>query len=171
MDVNPTWDEIRQRIVGLWPKFNPTDAERSLIADRLSRLNRRWLSVAVEEYRCESSSTVFKVAELLVIYKRISSTGSFSEARSIERDPKARKQADEDALARDEVVCRRELQETERGRIAKAVADLRQAGWIRAAKLPPRLEEWTRQQVFLVVARLRSEDVVLSPSPKGLPHA
>jgi len=170
MDVSgthaPTWADVRERIVGLWSKFQPTEAERQLIADRLSRLNPRWLLAAVEEYRCESSSPVFKLAEVLAIYKRISSQGTLSGSKPQGMTPAARRAQEMADLEADERRCRTELAGTPRDEIAQAVRDLRAAGWIRQPQLPARLEDWSRQQVFLCVARLRMGGVSLASNPK-----
>jgi len=155
MDLNEqeTWRSNRDRIVGLWPKFQPTDEERKLIADRLANLNQRILAAAVVEYRCANSSIIFKLADLLDIYRRIAATGT-AEKRAQAETPAARRRREEEELAEDEKRCRRILAGTDRRTIADAVSELRATGWIRQATLPARIEEWTRQQVFLVVARI-----------------
>jgi len=152
MDVKPTWDDIRVKVNGLWPRFEPTDAERALIATRLSSLNMRWLDAAIDEYRCESSSTVFRIAELLDIYKRIANTGERSTAR-----PRQERQAENllAELERDEAECRAWLESRPRDEIAAVVRELRTAGWISDRQLPPRVSDWPRQAVVVVTARMR----------------
>lgn len=162
----PTWRTNRERINGLWPKFTPTDEERKLIAERLANLNQRILLTAVDEYRCANSSIIFKLADLLDIYRRIAATGAQLARRPAE-DPASRRMREEEELRRDEDRCRRRLSSTDRASIASAVDDLRRSGWIRSQKLPARIDEWTRQQVFLVVARLDLGTDTVAAMPQG----
>ena len=168
MDLNdaPTWRTNRERINGLWPKFTPTDEERKLIAERLANLNQRILLAAVDEYRWANSSIIFKLADLLDIYRRIAATGAQAARRPAE-DPVSRKRREEEELRRDEDRCRSRLASTDRAAIASAVTDLRKAGWIRKPQLSPRIDEWTRQQVFLVVARLDLGSATVAAMPQG----
>ena len=89
MNDATSWDEVRRRINGLWPRYEPTPEERELTVRRLSALNQRWLAVAVDDYRASNGSTVFRLAELLDHYRRIANAGEEREAARTTPKPKA----------------------------------------------------------------------------------
>lgn len=150
--TEPTWASVRARINGLWPRYQPTDAEAALIAQRLSGLRMRWLDAAVESYRCSDSSGVFRLADLLSHYQRIAQSG---EARSTEVDrPSARTQQWADDRKDDAERCRRQLAQAPRAEVAAAVERLRKDGWLGGHALPARVAEWTDTHALIVFAAL-----------------
>lgn len=155
MTPEPTWPAVRQRIVGLWPKFEPTDAEASLIASRLSGLRMRWLDEAVSNYRCECTSTVFRLAELLEHYRRIANTGIEVETKAKVVDHAKRRAEELEAIERDAAQARRWLGTQPRAEVAMAVQRLRQMGWIKPAPLPARFEDWAGNTAMMVMARMQ----------------
>ena len=148
------WDAIRRRINGLWPRHDWTDAERELAVRRLSSLNPRWLEAAVDEYRSESTSTVFRLAELLERYKRIANAGEAGAA------PKAAQRQGEERerwtaeRTRDHAVALSEIRRFDRQQVAEAVADLRAKGWVSAVPLPSNFADWPISSLLFVHARL-----------------
>lgn len=153
MNEEPTWSAVRQRIVGLWPKYQPTDEEAGLIAQRLSGLRMRWLDAAVESYRCSDPSSVFRLADLLSHYSRIASDGErrkAAEPASTMRSPEWQEERRRDADR-----CRTELRSSGRDAVAQAVAALRAGGWLSSRQLPARIEEWTDTDALLVAASMR----------------
>ena len=87
--ADATWEANRQRINGLWPRYQPTEEERRLAVGRLSGLNQRWLSAAIDDYRTECTSTVFRLSELLAVYRRIANTGATRETSTAKKSPDA----------------------------------------------------------------------------------
>lgn len=154
MNEPTSWDEMRRRINGLWPRYEPTPEERELAVRRLSSLNQRWLAVAVDEYRAANASTVFRLAELLDHYRRIANAGE--ERESARAKPRADVRRDEWAVerARDHAAALRELARVDRARVARAVASLRSKGWISTKPLPSDLAEWPISSVLFVHAAL-----------------
>lgn len=158
MTSEPTWPTVRQRIVGLWPKFEPTDAEASLIASRLSGLRMRWLDEAVSNYRCECTSTVFRLAELLEHYRRIANTGNELATKAKVIDQPKRRAEEREEIERDAAQARQWLGTQPRAEVAMAVQRLRQMGWIKAAPLPARFEEWADNTAMMVMARMQIDN-------------
>lgn len=154
MDVRPTWTQVAAKIAGLWPRYEPTDAERALIVSRLSGLRMDWLDKAVEDYRVANSSTVFRLAELLECYKRIANTGE-SPAGAPRASTRQQVEADQRRHEEDAAQAREWLATQPRADIAAAVAWLRQQGWIGPAPLPPRVAEWRANTAMLVQARMQ----------------
>lgn len=154
---SPTWDAIRDRINGLWPRWRPTDAERELTVRRLSGLRMRWLDAAVESYRVASDSTVFRLAELLEHYRRISTAGEQRDAASgaATREPTPAQKAAQwqRERERDHVAALAFLRGIDRAEVARIVGELRAAGWIGAEPLPPKFEDWTVSTCLIVHAR------------------
>ena len=159
MDVTeqPTWHEVSRKIVGLWPRYEPTDAERALISQRLQSLRMRWLDAAVDQYRCESASTVFRLAELLAHYQRIAATGEPSR-RAPQSDREAERVAERQAVERDADTARTRLSEIERTKVANAVRELRSRGWLGARPLPSRIAEWPSQTAMMVLAFIEVDE-------------
>ena len=151
-----TWSANRARINGLWPKYEPTDAERELANQRLAGLRQDWLAAAVDSYRCECSSTVFRLAELLEHYRRIANAGDDVKLKRANQDRAAERVRERDALKQDREQCVAELRRTTRADVAAAVKRLRAIGWLSDRPLPPDVSEWTDPQVFMVCAALSS---------------
>ena len=155
MDLRPTWQQVAAKIAGLWPRFEPTPAERELIVSRLSNLRTDWLDMAVEEYRVGNSSTVFRIAELMEIYKRIANAGDSvmattrTNARQQVQEDLQRKHDEDAAQARDWLATQ------PRAEIAAAVQWLRQQGWLTSAPLPARMTEWRTNTALIVQARMQ----------------
>ena len=153
--TDATWETNRQKINGLWPRYQPTDEERRLAVGRLSGLNQRWLSAAIDDYRAECTSTVFRLSELLNVYRRIANTGAACRVA-----PATNPQAERDRLAAeleaDQIRCIERLRSTPRERVADAVVRMRAAKWLPNQPLPARYEDWTRPHVFIVCAALES---------------
>jgi len=152
-NAEPTWSDVRQRINGLWPKYQPTDAEAALIAQRLSGLRMRWLDAAVESYRCADPSTVFRLADLLAHYQRIAQSGEPRTAAAEQR-PSARAAQWEAERKADAERCRRQLAQAPRADVAAAVARLRKDGWLGGQPLPARVGEWSDTHALIVFAAL-----------------
>ena len=153
-DTTPTWPANRARINGLWPRYEPTDAERELTVSRLSNLNQRWLAAAIDAYRCATASTVFRLAELLDHYRAIANTGESRTTRQPTQSPE-RRQADALAeLEHEREQCIARLRTMPRADVAAMVAELRKAGWLALSRqLPGDFAEWPRHAVFAVCAR------------------
>lgn len=153
--TDATWETNRQRINGLWPRYQPTEEERRLAVGRLSGLNQRWLSAAIDDYRAECTSTVFRLSELLAVYRRIANTGATRQAA-----PATNPQAERDRLAADleadRARCVERLRTTPRDRVADAVRRMRDTKWLPREPLPARYDDWTRAHVFIVCAALES---------------
>ena len=154
MESQPTWDSVRGKINGLWPRFEPTDAERQLIRDRLAKLNPRWLDAAVDAYRCETASTVFRIAELLEHYRRIANTGA--ERADVKPSPMDTRADDERRVASDHAASVRTLRTAPRDEVAAVVRDLRGRGWIGAEQLPANFADWRRSTAMIVCAAWES---------------
>lgn len=150
-----TWNDVRERINGLWPRYEPTPTERQLISDRLSKLNARWLLAAVDAYRCETASTVFRIAELLEHYRRIANTGA-ERAAAAKSSPAAARADDERRAADDHAAAIRTLRAARREHVAEVVRELRGRRWITDAQLPPRVEDWRRATAMIVCAAYES---------------
>jgi hypothetical protein len=155
MEREPNWDDVRVRINGLWPRYEPTDTERQLISDRLSRLNARWLLAAVDSYRCDTASGVFRIAELLEHYRRIANTGA-ERAAVAKASPAATRADDERRVASDHTAAIRTLRAAPRDHVAAVVRELRGRGWITDAQLPARVEDWRRSTCMMVCAAYES---------------
>lgn len=154
MNDATSWDEVRRRINGLWPRYEPTPEERELTVRRLSALNQRWLAVAVDDYRASNGSTVFRLAELLDHYRRIANAGEEREAARTTPKPKAQRDDWTQQRARDHAAALAELARMDRARIGRAVQSLRSRGWISASPLPANLNEWPISSVLFVHAAL-----------------
>ena len=154
--ADATWETNRQRINGLWPRYQPTDDERRLAVGRLSNLNQRWLAAAIDDYRVECTSTVFRLSELLAVYRRIANTGNAREAAKPQKSPDAERADIVATLERDRARCVERLRVEPRDRVADAVARMRAAKWLPAEPLPAKIEEWQRAHVFIVCAALES---------------
>jgi hypothetical protein len=154
--ADATWETNRQRINGLWPRYQPTDDERRLAVGRLSNLNQRWLAAAIDDYRVECTSTVFRLSELLAVYRRIANTGNAREAAKPQKSPDAERADIVATLERDRARCVERLRIEPRDRVADAVARMRAAKWLPVEPLPAKIEEWQRAHVFIVCAALES---------------
>ena len=154
--ADATWEANRQRINGLWPRYQPTEEERRLAVGRLSGLNQRWLSAAIDDYRTECTSTVFRLSELLAVYRRIANTGATRETSTAKKSPDAERAELVATLERDRAQCVERLRLEPRERVAAAVQRMRAAKWIPNEPLPARYDEWTRAHVFIVCAALES---------------
>lgn len=154
--ADATWETNRQRINGLWPRYQPTDDERRLAVGRLSSLNQRWLAAAIDDYRVECTSTVFRLSELLAVYRRIANTGAVRESAAPKKSPDAERADLVATLERDRARCVERLRVEPRDRVAAAVQRMRAAKWLPAEPLPPRYDDWTRAHVFIVCAALES---------------
>jgi len=148
----PTWATVRERITGLWPKYQPTDAERALIANRLSSLRMDWLNAAVESYRCADSSTVFRLADLLEHYRRIANSGS-SQAAPRAESAETRRARQEDERKAEAEAARAWLLTQPRTNVAQAVQSLRAMRMLGSAQLPARVQDWSDSQALMVLAR------------------
>lgn len=155
MESQPTWDSVREKINGLWPRFEPTDAERQLIRDRLAKLNPRWLDAAVDAYRCETASTVFRIAELLEHYRRIANTGA-ERAAVAKSSPETARADDERRVSADHAAAVRTLRAAPRDQVADVVRELRGRGWIGAEQLPANFADWRRATAMIVCAAWES---------------
>lgn len=154
--ADATWDANRQRINGLWPRYQPTDDERRLAVGRLSNLNQRWLAAAIDDYRVECTSTVFRLSELLAIYRRIANTGAVRETAAAKPNPDAERERVAVELEADRARCVERLRAAPRDRVAAAVQRMRAAKWLPAEPLPGRYDDWNRSHVFIVCAALES---------------
>lgn len=154
MDLKPTWTQVAAKIAGLWPRYEPTDAERALIVSRLSGLRMDWLDKSVEDYRVANSSTVFRLAELLEHYKKIANAG---ESPLAPTRTAVRQQVQDDQRRHDEDAeqAREWLATQPRAEIAAAVQWLRQQGWLGATPLPPRVADWRSNAALMVQARMQ----------------
>jgi hypothetical protein len=150
----PNWQTNRDRINGLWPRFEPTAAERELINARLANLNHEWVRDAIDAYRCASGSTVFRVAEFLDIYRATANASAERHAAQTSYPDRVRDRAVE--LAADRAACMQRLDATPRDDIARAVVALRYSGWLSNKPLSPRYEDWRDSDIFVVVAGLVS---------------
>lgn len=159
MDVRPTWEQVRLKINGLWPRFDPTEAERQLIVSRLSKLEMRWLDAAVESYRCETSSTVFRLAELMEHYKRISSTGeSKGKMPSAPSEVMAKAELHREEHERDAAAARAWLATQPRDRVASAIKRLRETGWVGRDPIPSDFAAWKSNTALAVRARIELDE-------------
>jgi len=152
--ADATWETNRQRINGLWPRYQPTDDERRLAVGRLSNLNQRWLAAAIDDYRVECTSTVFRLSELLAVYRRIANTGATRETVAAKPNPDAERERVASELETDRARCVERLRAAPRDMVADAVRRMRATKWLPAEPLPARYEEWTRAHVFIVCAAL-----------------
>ena len=150
----PNWQTNRDRINGLWPRFDPTPAERELITARLADLNPECVRDAIDAYRCASGSTVFRLAEFLEIYRATLNASAERQAAQTSYPDRVRDRAAE--LAADRAACMQQLDSTPRADVARAVVALRYSGWLSNESLPARYDEWRDSQIFVVVAGLLS---------------
>jgi hypothetical protein len=155
MDVK-RWQDVKAKITGLWPRYEPTDAERDLIASRLVNLNQKWLDQAVDEYRCENSSTVFRLAELLEVYRRIANAGENRMVKVVETPTEQRARWARE-VADDARGCRQYLAKQGREELVEAIAWLRKNGWLKHGQLPGRVSEWDDGTVLKVAARVMDQ--------------
>lgn len=160
-----TWERNRQRINGLWPRYEPTNDERDLTASRLGKLNQRWLAAAIDEYRANSDSGVFKLAELLTHYRRIANAGAERARTQTGKSAGAvwdsgTRETSDDAQSRleaDREHCIGVLRDASRADIAATVKRLRDTRWLGDEKLPTDFTLWRNHSLFVVVAGLQSK--------------
>jgi hypothetical protein len=123
------------------------------------------LAAAIDEYRANSDSGVFKLAELLTHYRRIANAGA--ERTRTETGKRAGAVWDsgtrettheaEQRLAADREHCIEVLRDASRADIAATVKRLRASRWLGDEKLPTDFTAWRNHSLFVVVAGLQSK--------------
>lgn len=76
--MKDTWQMNRDLISDLWPNYEPTEAETTVIARRLSPLRQDWLAQAIADHRTDDATGRFKpdAASIIRRYRMIAESGS-----------------------------------------------------------------------------------------------
>ncbi len=144
------WNDARLHIRGLFPKFAPTETERSLITTTLARLPPDRVIEAANAYRCEEVGVVFRLANFLAVYRRIAA------ARPTESPSKILKsEAMLRVIHEERSLVAAQLMEREAEVVDRAIDALMKRGWLKARPTQKNIDDWSDRVVFLVDAQIR----------------
>lgn len=145
----PTWDDNKQLLAGLWPHYEPSDAERDLFAEALAGLNQDDVREAIRDVR-STTRNEFKPPLSEIIHAAKSRR---LEALAFRRTPR-QWSIDEDELESQRLRTVASLKRLKPERLRETIEFAYAIGFVERAK---RLEErppdlWTRTTAMFILS-------------------